>query len=193
MSMELEIAPRKFGRAPVDLDFAVERALTPDDAGALNEERGVKSSPLRRITDRHHMLARLLAAGQTCNEAALIAEYHPNRVNILKNDPAFKELIEFYRSQKDREFRDVAAKLAGITSDALDLIEERLEDEVERAKISTMQALEIVKVGADRSGFGPSSSTTAVNVHIGLAERMEAKRRAAREAAMTLIEAPPNE
>lgn len=184
MALGLEIEVRRTGRVEVPLAWAVERELTLDDVAALAEARDTKPSVLKRLTDRHHSLARLVAAGMKQNEAALVCGYDPDRVSILKTDPMFKELVEFYRSQEQKQFRDLGARLAGMAADATDAIQERLEDDEQRDKIPLVTLLKIVELGADRTGFGPSATQTNVNVHVDLAGKLEARRKAARETAM---------
>jgi len=186
MSLSLEITPRGTGRTAIEVEMEVVRELTLEDLPLLDSARQTRSNPLKRITDRHHALARVIASGIRHGEAAVIVGYEPSRVSILMDDPTFMELVGFYRSMRDEEFRTVHERLAGVTADALDLISERFEDEETRKTITLNQAMEVAKLGADRTGFGPASSTTATHIHVGLAERMEAARRKAREAAKTI-------
>lgn len=166
---------RTQGRAAKPLDAVVLRSLTSADLSLLADEKGSKPSAIKRLSDRHHALARNLAAGMSESEAAIIVGLTLNRVSILKGDPAFEELLEFYRQDVTRVYRDMHEKLHGVATTALNLIEERLEDEPE--KVSTSQLLEITKMGADRSGFGPATTNTNVNVNIDLAGRLEAARK----------------
>jgi hypothetical protein len=75
---------------------------------------------------------------------------------------------------------------------ATDLLIEQMEDAPESLDAGTK--LDIAKTFADRSGFGPASKTTNVNVHIGLAERLgRARQRAgggATDAPANLLPAP---
>lgn len=192
MPFELEITPRRLGRSPIEVEAEVLRELTVEDLKRLEEPRTAPQTTIKRLGDRHHALARILAAGQlTHNEAAIAAGYEPGRVSILLGDPTFQELVQFYRSMKDEEFRGVHEKLAGVAADALDAIQERLEDDTKRDAMPTATLIEIAKMGADRTGHGPTSSSTVNhNIHVGLAERMEAARRKAREASRTIDVTP---
>ncbi len=192
MDLGLELIVRGTGRQPADFSHTFVRELTLADVKALEGARGSEANSLKRLSDRHHALARNLAAGIKPGQAGAICGYDASRVSILQADPMFRELVEFYRSQEDKIFRDTAERLAGVTNGALDLIEERLEDPEAREKITIPQALAIAELGADRSGFGPASTNTPVNVHVGLADALEARRKRAREAAKT-IEAVPRE
>lgn len=189
MDLGLEIEVRRNGRQPVEVAFSVERELAVEDVAAMAEERGTKAPLLKRLSDRHHTLARLVASGMKLDTAATTVGYNGARVSILKSDPMFIQLVNFYRSQEAKVIRDLGEKLSGLASDAIDALSDRLEDEDERKKIPTGHLLEMAKVGADRSGFGPQSTTTQVNIHANLADRMQAARqRAAESAGLKTIE-----
>lgn len=173
MDLDLDITPRTRGRAALPLSAEVVRELGEADVYALAAERGTKPPPLRRISERHHALARAIASGMPDGEAAIVCGYDISRISILKGDPAFRELLAFYREERDRAFRSVQDKLAGIASDALDELQTRLEDEPE--KLTVGQLLNVITMGTDRTGNGPQS-TQNVNVNEGLAGRMEAAR-----------------
>lgn len=189
MDLNLEtLSLRTKGRATAPMVAVVEREATMEDLESLVEEKGSKPALLRRLSDRHHSLARLVATGQTKGACAAMTGFSISRVSILMGDPTFAELVQFYRSQEEKIFRGVAEKLTGIASAALDELEERLEETPE--DFSVNQLLEVVKTGADRTGFGPQSTQTSVNVHLGLAERMEEARRKA-QAASNIIDVTP--
>lgn len=163
---------RTRGRAPANLTAELVREIDTSDLEALaNVEKGSKTPALKRLSERHHALARALASGESPAVAALMCGYELSRVSILQADPAFQELMCFYREEKDRAFRSVQDKLAGIASDALDELQTRLEDEPE--KLTTGQLMQIVSMGADRTGNGPSS-TQNLNVNEGTAQRLAA-------------------
>ena len=172
---------RTTGRAP-NLSATVMRPLVQADLALLAEEKGSKPSAIKRLSDRHHALARNLAAGMGESEAAIIVGLTLSRVSILKNDPAFTELLEFYRADVTRVYRDMHEKLHGVATTALNILEERLEDEPD--SVSIPQLLEITKMGADRSGHGPQ--TTSLNINVDMAARLEAARK---RVAMRQIEA----
>ncbi len=68
--------------------------------------------------------------------------------------------------------------------EAQTILAERLEDTPEAIAIDAL--LDITKLGADRTGFGPASRTTNVHVHVGLADRLKT----ARERAKVIEHAP---
>jgi hypothetical protein len=152
------------------------RALDGCDIALLSEERGTKAPALKRLSERHHALARCLAAGMEDGDAAITCGYVPSRVSILKADPAFQELLAFYRQDVNSKYLDMHGVLAGLSLDAAMELRERLEIDMdaEEKKISVGQLMELTKLGADRTGFGPQSSQ--LNVNVDLASRLQAAR-----------------
>lgn len=165
---------RTRGRAARPIIATVVRELEGGDLALLAEEKGSETTALKRLGDRHHALARNLASGMAPGEAAIVSGYVLSRVSILQTDPAFRELIEFYRRDVTVQYRDLHQRLSGLALDAAEELSARLEDEPE--KVSIGQLLEITKMGADRTGHGPQSSTTNVNVNVDLAGRLQRAR-----------------
>jgi hypothetical protein len=185
MELDLDVF-RTRGRAPRPVAATVVRELEGGDLALLAEEKGSQPTALKRLSDRHHALARNIAGGMEHGEAGLMSGYVASRVSILLSDPAFKELVEFYRRDVNAQYRDLHQRLSGLALDAAEELAERLE--VEPEKVSIGQLLEITKMGADRTGFGPQSSTTNLNVNVDLASRLQAARE--RVKARPLLESP---
>lgn len=162
------------GRATKALSAEVLRELTASDLALLATERGVQPTAVQRITDRHHALARCLASGMSATEAGLVTGYTGSRISILRGDPAFEELIAFYREDRAAEVQDLQQKFTSLAKDATTEIQERLE--LDPASFNVDALLDVVKLAADRSGNGPQSKTTNVNVNVNLGDRMKAAR-----------------
>lgn len=177
MNLPLDII-RTTGRPQVPLESEVLRPLVAADLELLGEAKGYTIPPLKRLRDRHHAAARLLAAGKPEGAVAAITGYDVSRISILKNDPAFRELLEFYREDINREYAAMHEQLAGMSLDAAVILREKLEEEPE--KLTVNQLLEITKMGADRTGFGPSQKVET-NININLANRLEEARKRVRE------------
>lgn len=171
--MDMDIF-RTSGRASKTLLATTVRPLEESDLCLLQEEKGSKAPAIKRISERHHSLARNLASGMAPSEAAVICGYALSRVSILQDDPAFKELLSFYRADVNASYRDLHTRLSGLALDAADELATRMEEEPENFSIG--QLMEVTKMGADRTGFGPQSSSTNVNVNVDLASRLEAAR-----------------
>lgn len=178
------------GRASKPMSAVQVRELDACDIALLQEEKGAKAAPLKRLSERHHALARCLASGSMSDsEAAVTCGYVLSRVSILKEDPAFKELLSFYRQDVHSKYLDMHGVLAGLSLDAAMELRERLETDMEadEKKISVGQLMELTKLGADRTGFGPQSSQ--LNVNVDMAGRLQA----ARERVAQRRLAPPEE
>ena len=149
-----DIIFRTVGRAKRQISAEVIGQLSVDEVMMLSEEKGSEPSALKRLSQRHHSLARILASGAAPGQAAVLCGYTSSRVSILLDDPAFKELLQFYREGVEEKYFDLHEQLAGIASDAAMELQERLE--VEPEKLFTGQLIELTKMGADRTGHGPT-------------------------------------
>lgn len=180
MSLDLETV-RTTGRARKDLIAEIERELTVDDLAELGSERGTKPTALKRLGERHHAVARLLASGMKPGEVAAELNYSSSRISILQDDPTFQELVQFYKQEVvEPAFRGFHEKLSSLGETAIDVLADRIEDDPEG--LSSAMLHDIIKMSADRTGFGPSSTNTNVNVHIDLASRLQRAREAAKAA-----------
>lgn len=188
MDLNLELTRPPIGRASKKLVYAVGRELTSEDINKLNVERGVQKPlpSIKRLSDRHKNLARLLAAGKSDWDAALICGYTAAYVSILKTDPAFIELMKIYGEERDIQFKTATEMLAGMSVDALHIIQEHMENDELMEKASLGQKLELAKFVTDRSGNGPQTSNTNINLNVDVGNRLEAarKRLAAERAAV---------
>lgn len=164
------------GRASRPLSAVEVRPLDECDIALLAEEKGAKAPALKRLSERHHALARCLASGMSDGDAAINCGYVLSRVSILKADPAFQELLVFYRQDVHSKYLDMHGVLAGLSLDAAMELRERLEADAEADEktMSVGQLIELTKLGADRTGFGPQSSQ--LNVNVDLAGRLQAAR-----------------
>src|SRR5262245_60849946 len=51
---------------------------------------------LKRLSDRHHAVARAIASGMQDVTIAAMFGYEPSRISLLKADPTFQELVRGY-------------------------------------------------------------------------------------------------
>lgn len=175
LDLDLDIAAESLiGRKARKIEAEVLRELTPSDIALLGTERSIKPSHINRLSERHHALARCLASGLSVADACAITGYTPSRVSILKGDPSFEELIAFYQADKAKLVQDLGDKMRQNALEAQNIIAERLEDEPAAIGIDTL--LDITKLGADRTGFGPQSKSTSLHVHMNFADRLKAAR-----------------
>lgn len=182
-----ELGLRIGGRAKKALVLGEPQELTDDDLMRLSAPRDVEAAPIKKLRERHHALARLLAAGTAPGEAAIMCGYTASRVSILQSDPSFRELVSHYSDLRTERYFDGIQAMAELHIDAVEEIRDRLENEPEEFSIGHL--LEVAKFSADRTGKGPSTKTE-VDVKIGLADRLQAgyaRVLAAREAGMKVV------
>lgn len=171
------------GRARKPVYVLESRPLTPEDLLKLESERGIKPKPLQKLRSTHHALARLLASGMMSDtEVAIICGTTSSRISVLKADPAFQELLTFYR-QAIQDKRDIAeadfqTHAAALSVEAIEEMRDRLADDPKDISIDELALM--TKVAADRSGNGPASKTTTnVNFNVNLADRLRLARQRA--------------
>ena len=180
--MDLGLSLR--GRATKPLYARVVREVRESDLALLTVERATKPSALQRITERHHALARCLATGMSATEACAVTGYTPSRVSILKGDPAFEELCSHYRGLEGAQVADLQDRMVALALDATAELQNRLEDTPETFAIDELH--DVVKLTADRTGYGPKQ--TNVNVNVNLGDRLAAARQ---RAATPVVDSPP--
>lgn len=193
MTLGLDIAT--IGRKEIPIEWEIARPLSISDLDSLREERQEqKAKPLsavKRLSERHRNLARVLAAGKPDWEAAIITGYTPSRISILKSDPAMRHLISHYQEDRDIAYQTVYEKAAALSSDIIDELADRLENPDEDNVLSNGQLLEAFKALADRSGNGPSS-TVESNVNVSISDRLQAARKRALDARLLEAKVIPN-
>lgn len=175
--LDLSLPLRTRGRPQVPVECEIVGELTAEHISRLGETRGVQSTSLKSIRDSHHKVARLVAQGLSGIEISMMTGYSQSRISILKGDPAFNELCEFYRGQVAQlEYDSMAESIAKSTL-ARNLALDKMVDLLEEDKVDLEGALDIYKITADRTGMGPSTKSTNLNVNIDLADRIAAGRR----------------
>lgn len=125
-----DIAPR--GRRAAPLDYEYSRDLTEADIALLEIPGSIEAPTIKKITERHHSLARCLASGMNEGEAAMQVGYTASRVSTLKKSPAFQELFALYEKEVREEFISTIRHMAGLTQDAVMELRDRLEESPER-------------------------------------------------------------
>lgn len=129
--------------------------LEPEDLLKLAGQPGAGLSPLQRIRQPHHAAARLVAEGRKNVEVAAMTGFTPERVWQFKQDPAFQELVEFYKGQVQGKYLNVHERLATLGVMATEELLERLGDEAD--SFSNAELLDLATKSLDRAGYGPTS------------------------------------
>jgi len=179
------------GKQPFFAHFA--RDLVEEDLilGDALPKVSSKVHDIKKIRGSHHEAARLVGLGKSSSEISLITGYTPVRINQLKQDPAFCELVTYYRGQVEELYYDTHRRLAGFTNDAMEVLHERLLEAPE--KIKTNDLKDLLTLGLDRTGFGPKSTINtnikAVVITNAELERIKGEAAAARLGTVRQLEA----
>lgn len=170
------------GKRPAGLPLVLGvEPLSEDDLGKLAETRGVKPLPIKRLSDRHHKLARAVASGKSTSECAIESGLEPSRVSVLKNDPTFKDLVEYYRTRVSGGEDLFLREADGLLFDSTTEMRRRVEEEPET--LSTDELIRMSAFAADRTGRGPARKEEK-NVNFNFGDRLEAARRRVIESEM---------
>lgn len=154
------------------------RVLTRADLAVLSEKRPVVT--LQTLRDTHHRVARAVAAGLPTAEVAKGCGISNNRVSILKQDPAFKELVAHYRAIVTAEYvRSVDNFMEVATGNMLKaaaMLSDKLDDAIDKGEfLPTRDLIAIQDTGADRFGYGKMQKN--LNVNVDFASQLEAARK----------------
>jgi hypothetical protein len=114
---------------------------------------------LKKIREKHHHVARQVAAGLTQRLVANICGYSEEYISILLNSPAMVELVELYRIQNGQAAQLAHEKLKTVGLKALELLDGKLDKD----ELNNQELISTAKLGLDRSGHGPTSTQK----HIG--------------------------
>lgn len=175
MGLEIDIGDLAGpGRRRLPLEASYVRELTDADLGILAvTDRETAPQPIKRITERHHMVARLLAAGTKEGEVAALTGYDNARISVLKASPAMQELIALYREEVNAQFAHVLDHMAGLSTDAILELRSRLEEDPDDFSVKDLR--EVAELTLDRTGHG-KATTVNNNVNVNLAQRLESAR-----------------
>lgn len=114
---------------------------------------------LKKIRERHHAVARMLASGMTQSLVASISGFTPGYLSVLINNPSMQELLESYRIQQGAAAQVIGEKLRTVGLKAVEKLDGRLDAD----ELNNQDLLGLAKLGLDRSGHGPSSTTHNVS------------------------------
>jgi hypothetical protein len=155
------VLPPAKGRRPAHNAYAVVRELGEEDVGELWVSAGkAPVGAIKTLRYQHHLLARLVAQGKTLTEINAITGMSGTRVSVLKADPTFAELVEFYSEELKEIYCNVHERMAALGVSVMEELQERFEEEPE--KFSKRELMELFALMADRSiptaKGGPSPS-----------------------------------
>lgn len=165
--LPIELVPQA-SQAQSLVTARVDRQLEPAEVLALETgelaREVAEGDDLQRLRARHHMVARLLAQGIGESLVATMTGYTPGTISTLKSNPAMQELIAHYRAPVDQAAVLMGEKLRTLAGTASDELQKRLEETPEGIEDGTL--VSIIKLGADRTGNGPTSTVNVKAQHI---------------------------
>lgn len=171
------------------------RPLTSADVALLSVPEPTKPPQLlKKIRDSHHKLAAMIAAGCSLKEISEATGYSYSRVSILKSDPTFEQLVEFYREKAIQANVEMVTDLHGrLTAFLLDVVEEmhdRLQTTPENVNNDTLR--DWGEFAADRVGHGKQSKSLNASVDLNdLADQLSARRHRAEKLSAGVPPAKP--
>ena len=111
---------------------------------------------LNKFSPWHHSAAQMIAAGVKITEVAKKLGRSKTRIYRLRCiEPAFNELIEFYRELQTKVTLDLTEQLEKLSSLAADELLRRIK--INPSKFSNKELFELLRLAADRTGHGPTS------------------------------------
>lgn len=157
-----------FAPTPI-ITCTIEGILEPEDLAALaqgGEDVAIAAqevddpSDLKRIREKHHAVARLIAGGMTQRLVGAITSYSESYLSVLLRNPAMIELVDMYRIKNGAAMEVITHNLRTVGNKAT----EKLNDKLDKGEVKDVHELvAIAKLGHDRSGHGPSSTSHSVS------------------------------
>lgn len=173
------------GAVAEPLVMEVARELTAEDVRRLGAGPKVGVPVLQRIRATHHRQAALLAEGKSVTDVAMIVGCTTARITQLQNDPAFAELVIYYRDQiLTAQISDAARlkdKIIDVGEMAVNELAERLEDDDRRRRMHVGDVRKIAEFAMDRTVAPPQvaastpSPPAAITINFGTPIRTPAE------------------
>lgn len=163
---------------PVALGYVRDLGREDYDLKASGVSGGsTQAGTLQQLRDTHHSLARLIAGGESQTRAAFMTGRSVSRVSILMADPTFKELVEYYRANRDMAFEGVNEELASLGMAATRELRERLEtapDSFSNGEMRKLAEFALDRTLTKDSAPGkPPASSVVINIQ-GVAPKARA-------------------
>jgi hypothetical protein len=161
----------KRGRPGVVLMMSLERELTSEDLFRLTtmNDHSLTAPPvIQRLREVHHAAARGIARGDSVREVAIMVNRTPQRISDLLQDPAFKELVAYYKTQIEEDEITDAKRARMDYVDINDLargeIIKRLEDPTKLNEVPIDELRRLMTDTGDRTHSPPKTATATVSI-----------------------------
>lgn len=165
--------PAAQGRRAGAIAMAYQRDLTDLDVQTMLSG-AMQAAPvpaLATLRHAHHHVARLFAEGKKPYEVSARTGYTGAWLSTLQQDPAFRELVQYYSGEVEDQFVDYHGRLASLGTHAVEVLQERLLEKPQQ--FTNRELREIMESAYDRSVApgkgqvspgGASASLTAIQV-----------------------------
>ena len=136
--------------------------LAYDNAGTLNQ------AVIGTIKTSHHRIAALLATGISQVEIARRTGYGSTTITSLKSNPAFADLIAFYKEKANEYHDELLERMETTALELLDEIQGRLSDPAIAGAISFNSMTDTLTKLLDRIGHSAVHRTENKNLNVNL-------------------------
>jgi hypothetical protein len=162
--------------------FYVLRSMTVEDLPLLRSPPAllpdqVRVQSLGEVRYTHHMLAQLLVQGKSQSECSALTGYSPSYISLIKDDPAFRELLCHYEGIREASFVDTIARMRGLGLHTLEELQSRLASEPARwTKRELMELAELCLIkpmAATRGAVAPIGGGPGVSVSVNFVSPSE--------------------
>lgn len=160
-----ELIPSR-GAMAEPLLMEITRELTESDLARAHEAPRSGVPILQRLRATHHRQAELLAQGKSLREVAAIVGCTTQRLVQLQADPAFSDLMAYYKDQimvlalnDGARLRD---KILDVGEMAVDELRERMDDDAIRGRMPVGEVRKIAEFAMDRTVAPPKAAPTQV-------------------------------
>jgi hypothetical protein len=160
------------------------RSATPADLQALRDKPRVSAGRIKKLHDRHHHMAWLIALGKSNIEVAAECRVAPGRIAQLKSGPALTDLIERYRREIEAariaSLHEFGARAARNMAAVEDIIGKVIDREAEKLAADPTAAVDIrtfnrISVDRmDRFGYGKHTTSESKNINVNFAAKLDA-------------------
>lgn len=164
MDLGAIIVPEGLLVRPTITTCTIEGSLEEEDLRQLMLEPGDVTpdednpADLKKIREKHHHVARLIADGLSQRLVSQICGYSEEYISILLNNPSMIELVELYRIQNGKATQVIVEKMKTVGLKALEQLDEKLDTK----DLNNQELLAAAKLGLDRAGHGPTSTQKVV-------------------------------
>lgn len=160
-------------RKPAEPEILEVRPLLTSDLSVLKSR--ATRDPIKRIRDRHHHVAWLIALGKPHTEIAAELRINPARISLYLRDPAFIEIVDRKRAEIAESRRDQVDALTAKSTEAMHLAEDevinRLKTNADNIHIRDLNRITTDRM--DRFGYGKHTTSRNENLNLNFAAKLE--------------------